>query len=189
MSPTMREHSTTHLDPRSPLVLDTSQLPRAPGSMRMVRRVVAAPGSLGTAMIGVPDGADLSLDLRLEWVTEGVLVSGTAAAPVAGECARCLRPVTTRLEVPVQELFAGPGSGAGQDDEVGRLQGDLIDLEPVVRDAVVLALPSSPLCRDDCPGLCPECGAHRDDLPADHGHEAPVDPRWAALKTLTVTEE
>jgi uncharacterized protein len=188
----MHDHSTTRLDPRAPLVLDTRQLPRAPGSMRTVERVVAAPGDLGLAMIGVPEGADLRLDLRLESVSEGVLVSGTVSGPAEGECARCLRPISTELEVTIQELFAYPDSttdATTEQDEVGRLQGDLIDLQPAVRDAVVLALPSSPLCRDDCPGLCPVCGAYWDDLPADHGHEERVDPRWAALDKLTLTEE
>lgn len=188
----MRDHSTTHCDPRSPLVLDTGQLPRAPGAMRTVERVVAAPKDLGLALVGVPEGADLLLDLRLESVSEGVLVTGAVSGRAEGECARCLRPIDAALEVTLQELFAYPDSttdATTEQDEVGRLQGDLIDLEPAVRDAVVLALPSSPLCREDCPGLCPECGAHWDDLPADHRHEEPVDPRWAALKKLTLTEE
>lgn len=188
----MHDHSTTRLDPRAPLVLDTRQLPRAPGSMRTVERVVAAPEDLGLAMIGVLAGADLRLGLRLESVSEGVLVSGTVAGLAEGECARCLRPITTELEVAIQELFAYPDSttdATTEQDEVGRLQGDLIDLQPAVRDAVVLALPSSPLCRDDCAGLCPGCGAHWDDLPADHGHDERVDPRWTALKKLTLTEE
>lgn len=187
----MHDHSMNRLDPRSPLVIDTRQLPRQPGAMRTVRRVVKAPEDLGLALIRVPAGADLRLDLRLESVSEGVLVSGTVAATVSGECARCLRLISTDLEVPIQELFAYPDSTTdvtAEEDEVGRLQGDLIDLEPTVRDAVVLALPTSPLCRDDCPGLCPECGVHRDDLPADHHHER-IDPRWAALKNVTLTEE
>ena len=82
-----------------------------------------------------------------------------------------------------QELYAYAHSTTDEtadEDEVGRMQGDLIDLEPELRDAVVLALPNHPLCREDCPGLCPECGAHWDELPADHSHRQ-VDPRWAAL--------
>jgi uncharacterized protein len=160
--------------------------------MRTVVRVVPAPAELGVALIGVPEGADLGLDLRLESATEGVLVSGTVSGTAAGECARCLRPVNAELAVTVQELFAYPDSttdATTEEDEVGRLQGDLIDLEPAVRDAVVLALPSSPLCRDDCPGLCPGCGAHWDELPADHRHDERIDPRWAALKNVTLTEE
>lgn len=187
----MRDHSKPHLDPRSPLVLVTGQLPRAPGAMRTADRVVATPKDVGLSLIGVPEGADLRLQLRLESVSEGVLVSGTVTATATGECGRCLRPISTELDVPIQELFAYPDSttdATTEEDEIGRLQGDLIDLEPVVRDAVVLALPATPLCRDDCPGLCPECGAHWDDLPVDHHHQL-EDPRWAELKKLTFTEE
>jgi uncharacterized protein len=187
----MRNYSKPHLDHRSPLVFDTGQLPRAPGSMRTVVRSVAAPKDLGQALIGVREGTDLHFDLRTESVSEGVLVSGTVSAIVVGECGRCLRPISTELEVAILELFAYPDStteATTEEDEIGRLQGDLIDLEPVVRDAVVLALPTSPLCRDDCPGLCPECGAHWDDLPADHHHEQ-VDPRWAQLNKLAITTE
>jgi uncharacterized protein len=183
----MRDHTTTRLDPRSPLVFDTRQLPRQPGSMRTFVRVVPAPAELGVALIRVPEGTELRLELELHSVTEGVYVTGTVTGRATGECARCLRSVDRELTVPVQELFAYPDSATDattDQDEVGRLRDDLIDLEPTVRDAVVLALPNSPLCRDDCPGLCPKCGAHWDDLPADHRHERSVDPRWAALKSL-----
>ena len=160
--------------------------------MRTVERVIAAPKGLGLEIIQVPEGADLRLDLRLESVSEGVLVTGTVSGSAEGECARCLRPVSIELSVDIQELFAYPDSttdATTEQDEVGRIQGDLIDLEPAVRDAVVLALPTRPLCRDDCPGLCPGCGAHWDDLPADHGHDERIDPRWAALENLSKTEE
>ncbi len=180
----MQHHTPTHhLDPRSPLVLDTRDLPRRPGAMRVVARTVPAPDGLGLELVGVRPGADLVLDLRLESVSEGVLVSGTATGPVEGECGRCLRPISDTVEVPLQELYAYEHSTTDEttdEDEVGRLQGDLIDLEPALRDAVVLSLPNHPLCRDDCPGLCPECGVHRDDLPEGHTHEQ-GDPRWAAL--------
>jgi uncharacterized protein len=179
------------LDPRSPLVLDTRELPRRPGALRTVQRVVPAPSDLGLELLGVPEGADLSLDLRLESVSEGVLVSGTVSGPVSGECSRCLRPISDSVVVTVQELYAYAHSTTDEttdEDEVGRLQGDLIDLEPAVRDAVVLALPTNPLCRDDCPGLCPECGTPLDELPEGHTHEQ-VDPRWAALTRLTREEE
>ena len=187
----MPKHTPTHLDHRSPLVLDTRELPRRPGALRTVTRVVPAPSDLGLELIKVPEGADLSLDLRLESVSEGVLVSGTVTGPVTGECGRCLRPINDSVVVTVQELYAYEHSTTDEttdEDEVGRLQGDLIDLEPAVRDAVVLALPTNPLCRDDCPGLCPECGVHWDDLPADHGHTE-IDPRWAALSKLTTESE
>jgi uncharacterized protein len=179
----MQHHSPRHLDPRAPLVLNTKDLPRSPGTMRALRRGVPAPNGLGLELIGVPSGSNLALDLRLESVSEGVLVSGTIAARVEGECGRCLRPVSTTLKVSIQELYAYEHSTTDEttdEDEVGRLRGDLIDLEPALRDAVVLALPNHPLCRDDCPGLCPDCGVYWDDLPDDHNHEQ-ADPRWAAL--------
>jgi len=182
----MQHTPPIHLNPRSPLVLDTRDLPRRPGSMRAHRRSVPAPESLGLELIGVPAGTTLDLDLRMESVSEGVLVSGTVTTPVEGECGRCLRPIGDTLVVRIQELYAYEHSTTDEttdEDEVGRLQGDLIDLEPALRDAVVLALPTNPLCREDCPGLCPECGVPRDELPAEHRHEQ-VDARWAALSNL-----
>jgi uncharacterized protein len=152
---------------------------------------VPAPDDLGLAMIGVPHGAELELRLRLESVSEGVLVSGTITGPVEGECGRCLRPIGDTLEVEIQELYAYEHSTTDEttdEDEVGRLHGDLIDLEPAFRDAVVLALPTNPVCREDCPGLCPECGVPLDELPAGHGH-VQLDSRWAALTQIKTTEE
>ena len=184
----MHDHSLNpHLDPRAPLVLDTRDLPRRPGAMRVVQRTVPAPQDLGLEMIGVPQGTELTLDLRFESVSEGVLVSGTVTAPVEGECGRCLSPISDTLTVPIQELYAYEHSTTDEtteEDEVGGLQGDLLDLEPALRDGLVLALPANPLCREDCPGLCPECGVHWDELPADHSHQQ-VDRRWAALNNLT----
>ncbi|GAA3743171.1 YceD family protein [Micromonospora maritima] len=187
----MPKHSPSSLNPRSPLVLDTRDLPRRPGALRTHKRVVPAPADLGVELIGVPEGADLDLDLRLESVSEGVLVSGTISGPVKGECGRCLREIDDSVVVNVQELYAYENSATDtttDEDEVGRMQDDLIDLEPALRDAVVLTLPTNPLCREDCPGLCPECGVHWDDLPADHSHQQ-IDPRWAGLSQLTRTEE
>jgi uncharacterized protein len=187
----MSQHSTNHLDPRAPLVLDTRDLARSPGSMRALNRVVPAPKDLGLELIGVPQGADLTLDLTMQSVSEGVYVSGTATAPLEGECGRCLRPIDDTLVVNIAELYAYENSTTvetTEEDEVGRVQDDLIDLEPVLRDAVVLALPVNPVCRQDCPGLCPECGASWDDLPADHSHQQD-DPRWAALSKLDLPSE
>jgi uncharacterized protein len=159
--------------------------------MRAVERVVPAPKDLGLELIRVPEGADLALSLRMESVSEGVLVSATAHTRVTGECGRCLRAIDESLDVSFQELYAYENSTTDEtadEDEVGRMQGDLIDLEPTLRDAVVLALPPNPLCRPDCPGLCPECGTPWDELPADHGHRQ-TDPRWAQLENLKINDE
>lgn len=180
----------THLDPRSPLVLDTHELGRRPGSMRTVERTVAAPEDLGTEVIAIPPGSDLELDLRLEAVMEGVLVSGNIRAVAVGECARCLDDLAEDVDVYLTELYAYPerarvakeDGDEDEEDEVHELDGDLIDLEPALRDAVVPALPFRPLCSPDCPGLCVECGARLADDP-DHAHEV-LDPRWAALQNL-----
>ncbi len=176
-------------------MLDTRELGRRPGSQREVSFSAEAPAGLGIDILGVPEGSKVDLDLRLEAVMEGVLVTGTATADLEGECARCLEPITDSVEVDLQELFVydDPGHddrGAREDDEeadVSRLVDDLVDLEPLLRDAVVLALPYQPLCSDDCPGLCTECGARLADDPG-HGHDAPVDPRWAALGNVVVTD-
>jgi len=179
----MPEHKTHRLNPRDPFVIDTRELGRRPGSMRRIQRTVPAPADLGVELIGVPVGAPLELDLRLEAVVEGVLVSGTVSGQVTGECGRCLSPIGDEVELDLQELFAYPDSATDEttsQDEAGRIESDLIDLEPTVRDTVVLGLPLSPLCRDDCQGLCATCGGRWEDLPAGHGHER-ADPRWAAL--------
>jgi uncharacterized protein len=185
------------LDPRAPLVLDTRELGRRPGSQREVTRTVPAPADLGIEVLRVPEGAPVELDLRLEAVMEGVLVTGTATAALEGECVRCLEPISDDVEARFQELYVYDDQGhhrhgsdtAGEgDDETSRLEDDLLDLEPLLRDAVVLALPFQPLCREDCPGLCPECGARLADDP-DHTHDAPVDPRWARLAELQQGDE
>jgi uncharacterized protein len=175
----------TRIDPRDPFVIDTLTLGRRPGSMRKDSYTVPAPADLGVEMVSVPEGTEIELDLRLEAVMEGVLVSGTACASLAGECARCLDPVTSSIEVEFQELYvySDTRSGESAEDDERRLEGDLIDLEPVVRDAMVLALPLSPLCQDDCPGLCTDCGIRLADAEPDHHHDA-VDPRWAALQGM-----
>ncbi len=184
-----RRRTHARLDPRSPLVLDTRELGRRPGSMRTLSRTIPAPGDLGFDVLGVRDGAPVDLDLRLESVMEGVLVTGTARATAVGECVRCLDPIERSLEVDLQELYAYPGHERDDDDDADlpELEGDLLDLEPVLRDAVVLALPLQPLCRDDCPGLCSECGARLADDPG-HTHES-TDPRWAALQGLIDTHQ
>ena len=170
------------LDPRSGLVLDTHELGRRAGAMKVVRASVEAPADLGIAVIGVPPRSPVELDLRLESVIEGVLVTGTATVQVRGECVRCLGPISEELEVEIQELYVYPGVEP-DDDLASRLQGDLIDLEPLLRDAVVLDLPFQPLCRDDCAGLCVECGANLNENP-NHRHQTDLDPRWAALGGL-----
>ncbi|MBF6045732.1 DUF177 domain-containing protein [Streptomyces sp. NRRL B-1677] len=187
------------LDHRSPLVFDTRELGRRPGALKRLSRSVPAPDHLGIEVISVAEGATVELDLRLESVMEGVLVTGTARAPLTGECVRCLEPLERELEVDFQEMYSYPdaddrsrpadtGDDAEEDEEDTLfLEADLLDLEPVLRDAVVLALPLQPVCQEDCPGLCSECGARLADDP-DHHHET-VDIRWAALQGLAGSDQ
>lgn len=170
------------LDPRSGLVLDTHELGRRAGAMKSVHTTAKAPPDLGSPVIGVPAASPVELDLKLESVVEGVLVTGTASVQLVGECVRCLTAIADSADIDVLELFVYPGQQA-DDEEASRLVGDLIDLEPVVRDAVVLDLPFRPLCRDTCAGLCASCGADLNHDP-EHSHEPPVDPRWERLASL-----
>ncbi len=174
------------LDPRSGLVLDTHELQRRPGALKTVRTHVEAPEDLGIAVIGVPAGSPVELDLRLESAVEGVLVTGVANVVLAGECVRCLTAIADGLEIDVQELFVYPASEADE-DEASRLQGDLIDLEPLLRDSVVVELPFQPLCRPDCAGLCQQCGTNLNEHP-EHSHEVALDPRWAMLRQFEAVD-
>ena len=132
-------------------------------------------------MIGVPQGSDIDIDLRLEAVVEGVLVTGTADAILRGECARCLEGIDDQGSFSLQELYFYPGREAEED--ACWVVDDMIDVEIPLRDAVVLELPFTPLCRPDCAGLCPTCGANLNNDP-EHNHGEQVDPRWEKLADL-----
>ncbi|GAA1581979.1 DUF177 domain-containing protein [Streptomyces globosus] len=181
-------------------MFDTHELGRRPGAMQRLSREIPAPADLGLAgVIGVPEGAPLKIDLRLESVMEGVLVTGTVRASAEGECVRCLESVGRELKADFQEMFsypdaddrgrpkAEPADDAEDDEDTLYLEDGLFDLEPVLRDAVVLALPLQPVCREDCLGLCPDCGVSLNEDP-EHHHDA-VDIRWAALQELVVTDQ
>ncbi|BBZ48731.1 DUF177 domain-containing protein [Mycobacterium heidelbergense] len=181
-----RQHSNTaQRRSTAPTTVDLTRLGRRPGAMVTLRNTVPSPTRIGLDMIAVDRGAPLELDLRVESVSEGVLVTGTVAAPTVGECARCLTEVNGRVHVGLTELFAYPDSATEattEDDEVGHIVDDTIDLEQSIIDAVGLDLPFSPVCRPDCPGLCPECGVS---LAAEPGHHHDrVDPRWAKLADM-----
>lgn len=179
-------------------MFDTHELGRRPGALQRLTRSVAAPKDLGIQdVIGVPEGAPVELELRLESVMEGVLVTGTARATAEGECVRCLEPLRQEVAADFQEMFTYPDADDrgrshtaepvddAEDEDRLYLEDGLFDLEPVLRDAAVLALPMQPVCREDCAGLCPECGIRLGENP-DHHHDV-VDIRWAALQGLAGT--
>jgi uncharacterized protein len=180
-----RSHSA---QPRSgsPLVVDIARLGRRPGAMFPLRETVVNPSRIGLDLVGIAAGTPMDLDFRVESVSEGVLVSGTVSAPITGECARCLSPLQEHIEVDVTELFAYPDSlteATTEDDEVGRVVADTVDLEQPIIDAVGLELSFSPTCREDCPGLCPTCGVALATAEPGHHHDE-IDPRWAKLTTM-----
>lgn len=151
-----------------------------------LRKTVDNPNRIGLDLIGIAAGAPLKLDLRVESVSEGVLVSGHVSAPLSGECSRCLTAFDEQIDVDVTELFAYPDSltvATTEDDEVGRVVADTVDLEQPIIDAVGLELPFAPVCREDCPGLCAVCGVALATAEPDHHHDQ-VDPRWAKLASM-----
>jgi len=159
--------------------LNVHDLMHRPGNMRELEidEVLAEP--LGDAAMVVPKGANVELDVRLESVHEGILATGEVFTEAVGECSRCLDPLKTAVEVDFQELFAY--SGSGEDDFT--VTDEQIDLEPVIRDAVVLSLPFQPVCKPDCLGLCAECGVKMAENP-NHKHEQQVESRWSELLKL-----
>ena len=98
-------------------------------------------------------------------------------------CARCLQPITTDVELDVCELFLAPGHEAPPEEEAYEVQGMDIDLEPMLRDNLTLALPLNPVCREDCAGLCATCGKDLNTGACDCTDEE-IDPRWAGLAEL-----
>jgi uncharacterized protein len=163
------------------LIATTHELPRRPGETRVWHRTVTAPPDMAIHMIGVPEGSPIDLDLTLESAGTGIWVSGTATARLVGQCARCLEPLDETRTFAVQELYFYPGKD--DDDDALFVTDEQIDLEPALREAIVLELPFSPLCRDDCAGLCQQCGANLNADPG-HTHGDAIDPRWAKLSRL-----
>lgn len=161
----------------SPYRVNVRDLVHRPGEMREKTLDLVAPEQLGAGAAVVVEGAELELDLRLEGLHDGILVTGQVRTNATADCVRCLEPVELPLQVDFQELFAYSPEVA-DDYQVHETQ---VDCEPVVRDAVVLALPFQPVCRDDCPGLDPETGERLADHPERRPSET-TDPRWAALE-------
>jgi len=169
----------------SPLVVNIAALRRGHEHRRREQRAGLIPGLQVTGS-AVPPGDEVSVDVLVELVDGGVVVSGTVQFPWTGECRRCLAPVSGTTAVAVRELYQPHdrrGPAGDEDEDTYPLAGDQLDLAPLARDAVLLELPQAPLCRDDCAGLCPTCGADRN-AGACGCPAGPVDPRWAALDTL-----
>jgi DUF177 domain-containing protein len=153
---------------------------RHPGNARPVAAAVTF-GGLGGRAAEVAAGTPVDLDLVLERIPEGIVVRGELATTWTAACSRCLEPVSGDIAVNIDELFeTEPLEG-----ETYLLEEDVIDLEPMVRDALLLELPPAPLCRPDCAGLCATCGANHNVAPCDCATDE-ADPRWAALRSLEI---
>ncbi|MFM5967558.1 MAG: YceD family protein [Micrococcales bacterium] len=163
----------------SPYAIGVHDLMHKPGAMRRVDTEFAIPEALTNSVATVPAGSEVELESRLESVHEGILVTGTLFGDAEAECSRCLDPLKLPIEVDFQELFA---YSLTEQDEFAVLD-EHIDLEQVIRDAVVLSLPFQPVCSADCLGLCVECGQKLAENP-NHVHEAAIDSRWSALQNF-----
>ena len=164
--------------------VNVHDLMHKPGALRRFDFEIQLDEPFGVGAVSLPAGSEIDLSGRFESVHEGILVTGLAEGDAKTECSRCLDPLTLPVEVDFQELFAY--SSYSEDDFV--VQEEQIDLEPVVRDAVVLSLPFQPVCDEACQGLCAECGLKLADNP-NHVHEAPIDSRWSELTKLQIKEE
>lgn len=162
------------------LRINVSELRRRPGNRRRIERAVPL-GGLEISTSAVPVGADGDLDVVLESLSDGVTVNGSVTFPWEGPCRRCLEDTSGTVEADIHEIFSEKTEGG----DLLALDGDTLDLGPVVRDAVVLALPLAPLCREDCPGPAPD---EFPVIPAGEG-VPPADPRWAALSELRFDPE
>jgi uncharacterized protein len=163
--------------------VDVRDLIHRPGEQREVHLEFPTSAQLGEAVAVVPAGTELAIDLRLESVHEGILVTGHVSTTASAECVRCLKPLTLPVRVEFQELFAY--SLADGFDYV--LHDDHVDCEEPVRDAVVLSLPFQPVCADRCSEI--ELGDGVTLVLADEEPPASYDPRWAALAGLAGSDD
>jgi uncharacterized protein len=175
-----------------PFVVHVARLRRSPGSSwHEVRTGTADPERIlagrTPADTSLTEGAEAVCDVTLSAYDGGVMVAGEVRAPWRGVCRRCTVPVGGELAIPVRERFTEPGARYGDpvDEEAYAIVLDELDLGPMIRDALALELPLAPLCRDDCLGLCLQCGTDRNE--ADCACVAPTDPRWANLDVLRLT--
>lgn len=185
----------TAAETQGPLVIDIVDLPPTLGATKDFARDLAAPADLGTEVIGVPEGAPISIEGSVSSMEDGVFVSAQAHLPIHGECVRCLRDIDEERDIRVDDMFFFPEVAKAQAEEGDEEAEDFylvgersLDLETALRDTLVLQLPFQPLCQPNCKGLCPDCGERLDDLPADHHHEK-LDPRWSVLAGLMESQE
>lgn len=183
------------MDLRSEFAISVLDLPKKAGTEKEYSYTFATPADFGLELIGIPEGSDLDVDLRFQTVSEGIFVQGNVSATAVGKCSRCLKEIVTPVDEMVAELVFWPekrqaliDEGDEEAEEMPVVEDEHIDLEPILRDAVVLSLPFTPVCKPDCQGLCPDCGERFEDLPEDHEHEV-LNPAFSALDALAAQFE
>lgn len=162
----------------SEFFVDVTPLRKQPGSVLRVQRSGRLPG-LRLSAAAVPEGDEVAVDAELAWASDDVVVTATVRAAWSGSCRRCLGEAVGELTAKVREVYEPVSDG----EETYALDGSRLDLAPLVRDAVLLGLPPAPLCMEGCLGLCPVCGANRNEARCSCD-VSPPDPRWAALDAL-----
>jgi DUF177 domain-containing protein len=162
----------------NPLLINAAELLRRPGSER---RLTMEPtiAELGIVDPRFDPEATVEVSLRLESLTDGIVVDGLLRAPWADSCRRCLAPASGDVVSEVGELF----QHVVTDPDAFEIVGDQIDVGAMIRENILLDAPIAPLCRPDCAGLCPTCGVDLNTGTCDCV-TAVVDPRWEALSQL-----
>jgi uncharacterized protein len=170
-------------DAQHPLVFDSQALYRQPGAAQRLNRDVTVSYSWRNDVSGVASDGNIAVSFLLESAHDGILVAASAEVPFQADCVRCLQPTYWTQELRAQQFFAYPEHAdeinPDADDDVASMSGDLLDFRDAFRDAVLLALPLTPTCSDDCAGLCSQCGFALAEDP-EHKHVV-LDPRWSEL--------
>jgi uncharacterized protein len=169
---------------KTPYTIDVRDLINRPGTLREQSIDIAVPEDLGEGLVAVKAGSTMEAELRLESMHEGILASVEVSARALGVCGRCLIDIDLPVQVEFQELFAYSLDEAFEFE----VHDDHVDLEPLIRDAVVLSLPFQPVCRPDCPGLDPETGLRLAVAPELEPEET-RDPRWSALAGFQASKD
>jgi uncharacterized protein len=164
-------------------LIEVRDLAGHPGESRFA--AVAEPvEGLKLGLAAVPEDVPVTGDLRLQGVEEGVFVTGGVSGPMRLVCARCLKEFDDSFDVNVNDLYAtNPG-----DDDYALSEDKQLDPEPMIRDAVALSMPFSPLHDPGCKGLCERCGGDRNLNECTCTDEV-IDPRWSALSQLIEQEQ
>lgn len=163
---------------KSAFKINAFEMLRRPGAVKSILLAVD-PAILDVDDSRIVPGSEVDIDLTCESLSDGVVVRGHVAASFHGECRRCLKPIVARIDADVNELYQVTVT----DPDAFPIEGDQIDLVPMVRETILLELPDAPLCTVDCAGLCAMCGKDLNEGGCSCPRET-VDPRWSVLDAL-----